>query len=59
MSRLTFGPWQIEKYPLFEKHLGWVTSYDNPQQLVIDLEHWMTENLIASREAAASDALSR
>ena len=26
MSRLTFGPWQIEKYALFEKHLGWVTK---------------------------------
>ena len=43
MSRLTFGPWQLEGYPPFEKHLGFVTNYDDPRSLVLHLDEWMSK----------------
>ena len=43
MSRLTFGPWQIEEYPSFEKHIEFVTNYNDPRSLVLHLEEWMSK----------------
>ena len=40
LSRLTFGPWQIEAYSLFEKHRAFVTNYDDPSSLMTQLQEW-------------------